>query len=219
MKRLFFLMSMVAICVWADVHEERFSQIYTNAEWGTNNKGEGHSGWGSTPENCTEYMSFLENFLREKNITSVVDAGCGDWQFSRLMNWTGIRYIGYDVVPKLIVCNNAKYATDEISFVHANFLTTDLPSADLFLCKDVFQHLTNADIQRFIPQLKKFKYCLITNEINPLTLTSNNADTRVGGFRRLDLSKPPFNLKGKGVLNYKVWREVHQVFFIDNTVG
>lgn len=218
MRRLLFLSILVVMHSQTDVHEAAFSDIYKNCVWGTNVRGEGHSGWGSTPQVCAEYMRFLQNFLQEYNITSVVDAGCGDWQFARLMNWAGINYVGYDVVPKLIICNNAKYSNDHINFVHANFLTTDLPSADLFICKDVFQHLSNQDIQAFIPQLKKYKYCLITNETDAHSLSSDNPDTRVGEFHKLDLSKPPFNLHGRAVLNYNVGAEIHQVFFIDNTI-
>lgn len=218
MKQIICTIVLCALVLKGDMHEEVFCARYAQATWGRNAQGEGHSGWGSTPDVCAEYMSFVQRFMQDAHITSVVDAGCGDWQFSRLMDWKGVSYIGYDVVGHLISRNNEQFAAPNISFVHANFLATDLPSADLFLCKDVFQHLTNQDIIDFIPQLKKFKYCLITNEVDAWSLTSDNNDTQVGEFHRLDLSKPPFNLKGYAVLNYRVWNEVHQVFLIDNTI-
>lgn len=213
--------ALFSFCVFAqlvgDSCESVFTNIYARAYWGRNSKGEGHSGPGSVPKNCAEYTAFIQRFIQENQIRSVVDAGCGDWQFSRLIDWTGVDYIGYDVVKSLVERNNAAFANNHINFIHANFLQTDLPQADLFLCKDVFQHLTHADILEFLPKLAKFKYCLITNHVDSFTLSSDNPDIRLGDFRRLDLSKPPFNVKGTVMLNYSFGHEVHQVYMIDNS--
>ena len=206
-----------ASSVRCDDYEQTFSHIYESAYWGKNQGGEGTSGPGSLPENCVEYVAFIQQFMREHNITSVVDAGCGDWQFSRLIDWSGINYIGYDVVHSLIAQNNAMFANEHINFVHANFLTADVPCADLLLCKDVFQHLTNQDIINFKPKLKNFRYCLITNHVDSQSLSSDNPDITLGDFRRLDLNKAPFNISGTVVLNYRFGYEVHQVYLIDNS--
>lgn len=55
---------------------KRFEEIYATNEWGHG------SGEGSLPVHTRGYVAFLQAFLAEKNITSVVDMGCGDWQFS-----------------------------------------------------------------------------------------------------------------------------------------
>ena len=34
--------------------------------------------------------------LAERRIRTVVDLGCGDWQFSKYVDWRGIEYHGYD---------------------------------------------------------------------------------------------------------------------------
>lgn len=216
MKQYLLLCIIVALHAQQDLHEQKFTSIYQRGCWGRNAQGEGESGWGSKPDVCKEYMAFVQEFIREHAITSVVDAGCGDWLFSRYMDWTGVNYIGYDVVEWLITRNSATFANDHINFVHANFLKTDLPSADLLLCKDVFQHLCHADILGFIPQLKKFKYCLITNHVDAQSLSSGNFDSGIGEFHNIDITKAPFNLPGKAVLHYRVWNEVHQVVLIEN---
>ena len=138
-------------------------------------------------------------------------------EFSRYVNWQGARYIGYDVVAHVIEKNNKRFANQNISFVHGNCVTEDLPSADLLICKHVLQHLPNDDIVLFLKQLTKFKYCLLTNQVEPGTFSGDNADIAIGGGRKLDLTKPPFNLKGTRVLHYPVEEGIHQVFLIDNS--
>jgi 2-polyprenyl-3-methyl-5-hydroxy-6-metoxy-1,4-benzoquinol methylase len=200
-----------------DSYQTVFTTIYDKGMWGRNNLGVGHSGGGSTVENTSVYTDFLRNFIDTHEIKSIVDAGCGDWEFSRYIDWGAIKYIGYDVVEHVIKNNSVRYAKPNISFIHANFLKEDLPSADLLICKHVLQHIPNQDIILFLAQLPKFKYCLITNEVNPGTLSSHNDDTSIGGGHKVDLSRPPFNLTGAKVLNYQVGRSAHQVFLIDNT--
>lgn len=199
-----------------DIHQKVFSEIYTNKVWGTNKAGEGFSGGGSLVKNTKSYMKFLEKFMRRHGIQSVVDIGCGDWEFSQYIDWKNIKYTGYDVVPFVIEKNQKKFGSRNIKFVHGNFLSIDLPSADLLICKHVLQHLTNEDILSFLSQLSKFKYCLITNEVYPETLSSDNPDIAVGGGHKIDLTKPPFLVEGKRVLDYKVGDASHQVFLIQN---
>jgi len=64
-----------------------FSQIYRSNVWGRG------SGVGSQPENNGEYMLFLSNFIRNNGIRTVVDFGCGDWQFSKFINWGTAAYL------------------------------------------------------------------------------------------------------------------------------
>lgn len=201
----------------SDNHEKVFTHIYNNCVWGKNSDGEGYSGGGSDLKNCNEYIRYLQEFMKSHNVTTVVDAGCGDWEFSRYVNWDGIQYLGYDVVEHVIAKNQKKFSSSNITFAHGNLVTTDLPGADLLLCKHVLQHLRNEDILAFLPQLEKFKYCILVNQVDPETLSSNNEDIAIGGGHKIDLSQPPFNIAGIKALNYYIDNNVHQVFLIDNT--
>lgn len=192
-----------------------FSAIYQNGVWGKNKDGLGCSGSGSTAKNTELYRIYLELFLENNQIKSVVDIGCGDWEFSQLINWNSIKYTGYDVVKSVIENNTKNYSKPSIKFVNENFLTADLPKADLLICKDVFQHLSNEEIMAFLPQLKKFKHCIITNDINPAI--ANNLDTRIGGYRPLDLTKPPFNLSGEKALQYFSSGTTKLIFHVENS--
>lgn len=197
--------------------EKIFTAIYLNGEWGRNENGEGTSGSGSTVEYTKEYVRFLEDFLRNHKIKSVIDIGCGDWQFSKNVNWDGVeKYIGYDVVKFLIDRNTAHYANKKISFVHADAVHVELPRADLLICKEVLQHLPIDDIKLFLSQIKKFKYCIIVNDIEKDTKTSENRDIPAGHYRTLDITKNPFNVKAKRMLSYETKIELKQVWLIEN---
>ncbi|HAQ05822.1 TPA: SAM-dependent methyltransferase, partial [Candidatus Azambacteria bacterium] len=53
-----------------------FTDIYTKRFWF------GGSGSGSLVENTVSYRNFLETFISDNEIKTVLDFGCGDWQFS-----------------------------------------------------------------------------------------------------------------------------------------
>ena len=52
------------------------------------------SGSGSLAINNKPYIKYLKNFLKNNNIKTVVDIGCGDWQISENIDWTNIKYLG-----------------------------------------------------------------------------------------------------------------------------
>lgn len=204
--------------------EETFTYIYDNEMWGVNEDGSPSSGWGSWVEYARPYMEFLVEFMNANQVHSVVDVGCGDWAFSRYIHWGGINYIGIDVVKSVIERNQELFTAPNIKFVHGDILNMDLPPGDLLVCKEVLQHLTNQDISHFLTKIKKYKHCLITNDIslgkgNGVGKRNKDIPHR-GPNRPLDLSKPPFNVKGVKIFTYTVedYDHVKQVFYIQNQV-
>lgn len=173
----------------------KFESIYVNQVWG------GTSGSGSTPNITAGYRKFLADFMKNNAIQTVSDAGCGDWQFSKLISWDGIQYTGYDVAKCVIDQNNLLYKKNNVNFLlyDGNFL--NVKAADLLIVKDVLQHLPNSYIQNCLDALHKFKFALIANDISDLD--KNNKDIQLGGWRHIDLSCPPFNLACKEVFRIK----------------
>lgn len=210
------LLVLTSFSLFGTTTEDTFTSIYNNGRWGKNKSGEGTSGSGSSLATTEGYRAFLQHFFTELNIHSVVDVGCGDWEFSQTINWDGIDYTGFDVVKFVIEKNKMKFSKQNIRFIHSDVLQTKLPKADLLICKDVLQHLTNKDILSFIPQLSNFKYCLITNDVHPQSLTSNNPTIPRGGYRPIDLTQPPFNLAGYKILTYVAAEVTKQVLLIVN---
>ena len=139
----------------------KFEQIYRENIW------EGGSGEGSRKHTTIEYRAYLESFLTTHKIKSVCDIGCGDWVVGSLIDWTGIEYYGMDCVDFLI----EKHKNDNKDRPNLHFQTLDvctniesLPKCDLYILKDVLQHLPNANIVKILDWLyKNGKYVLITN--------------------------------------------------------
>ncbi len=196
--------------------QEAFTNIYEQGIWGLNEHGVGHSGSGSTEANTRLYRFFLQDFMRENQIKTVVDVGCGDWEFSRLIDWSGIHYTGFDIVRSVVENNNRIFGNSHIQFFCGNLVELDLPSADLLICKDVLMHLPHHDILACIPQFAKFKHCLITYDVEQNSLSAVNHDCTPGGFRLLDLTQPPFYVKGRKILTFTVHGTSKQVLYIRN---
>jgi SAM-dependent methyltransferase len=192
-----------------------FDDIYKHATWGTNSEGEGHSGAGSLLKTTMLYRHFLEQFMKDADVHSVVDAGCGDWEFSQAIDWKGIDYKGYDIVPSVIEGDTKKYAKPNIHFFVANVVDEDLPPADLLIVKHVLQHLPTAAVQKLLAkQLPKYKHTLLVNSVESRTLSAPNTDVEPGGYRPLDVTKPPFNVRGARLLTYWDGGNMQQVVYV-----
>ncbi len=205
------------IVATAEETRAAFEKIYRDADWGTNTNGIGNSGTGSTLAATALYRQYVQTFLKEHDIKSVVDAGCGDWEFSQKLDFTGIDYKGYDIVPVLIDQNTKRFTKPNIKFFVGNMIEDDLPAADLLISKHVLQHLPNADVKKFLDkQLKKYKHVLLTNGVNGEFLSGLNKDIKPGDYRELDITRPPFNVQGAKELTYWANAFMHQVVHIEN---
>jgi hypothetical protein len=169
-----------------------FVDIYQNNAWGF---GSGH---GSQAYVTKGYRSFVETFIRENGVRSIVDYGCGDWQFSRLIDWGDAEYTGLDVVERVVAGNQKRYGRYGVRFE----LNRGEPrGGDLLLVKDVLQHLPDDDVKDFLRDvLPRFRYALITNCVLPES--SLNASISTGSFRPLDLRKTPFNFPATAVYSF-----------------
>ncbi|HTT75031.1 MAG TPA: class I SAM-dependent methyltransferase [Candidatus Binataceae bacterium] len=174
---------------------EQFNRIYEKNEWGYG------SGVGSLPLNNIEYIKFVQNFLVRNKITSVVDLGCGDWQFSRFIDWSGIDYTGFDIVENVVSSNQRAFARSNIRFRVFTSIE-EVQEADLLLCKDVMQHLSNRTVQGYLRGLKtRFRYLLITNDEWP---TAPNREIADGDWRPIRIDQPPFSESAPVVLTWTI---------------
>lgn len=172
-----------------------FDEIYARDLWWRG------SGGGADPSNIGPYLEYLRGFLAANEVKSVVDVGCGDWRYMSTVDLNGIRYLGVDCVAAVVEANTKKHAKANVEFVHGDATEMDLPPADLLICKDVFQHLPNEVILGFLPQLGKFRHCLIINDVGGNDRVISGADNNYAG---LDCQQPPFNLAGQVVLEMQV---------------
>ena len=185
-----------------------FSDIYNLNLWGYG------SGVGSLPLNNVDYIKFLNMFVAQNNVRSVVDFGCGDWQFSRFVDWGAARYTGFDIVESVIANNQKAFAQKNVSFCIFES-ETFLPEADLLICKDVFQHLPNPSILKYLAALKaRYRFLLITNDDWPHE-DLINSDITEGGYRPIRLDREPFCEVAPIVLSWMIewggWKPTKKV--------
>ncbi len=206
-----------AIARYQSESEKAFSHIYHHGLWGKDRQGCGISGPGSTLGQGKPSIEFLQNFLdTTPGITSVVDIGCGDWVLAREIDWGDRDYTGIDVVDPLIARNQSLFGSEKIHFILMDVTSTNLPSGDLAICKDVLMHLPNSLVFNVLSKLKKFKYSILIHDVDSATKQIPNRDTVVGGFRPLDLTAAPFFLKPLMVGYYFSGAALKQVLVVEN---
>src|SRR5262249_50405949 len=118
-------------------------------------------------------------------------APCGDFNWMRHVPLPGIRYLGVDIVRELIDRNRRLYADETRQFHLVDMTVGPLPSADLLFCRDCFVHLSFRDIFKALAQFRASgaRYLLTTT----FTARPGNEDIATGGWRPLNLERPPFN--------------------------
>ncbi len=141
-------------------------QVYEKKFWG---EGEGkfYSGDGSRfPCFVDPYIDKVKAFLNSfPSKISVCDLGCGDFFVGNQLVDSVCEYFAIDIVPDLIEENKKKYKASNVSFQCLNIAEDDLPKADCVIIRQVFQHLSNKEIQAVLNKLGEYKYLLLTEHI------------------------------------------------------
>ena len=170
--------------------DSAFHTIFTENRWGS---AETRSGGGSTVAYTAPLRKSLAALLARLDIKVFLDAPCGDFHWMRHVELpAGARYLGGDIVLPLVEQLQHKYGDERRSFENIDIVKGPLPRADLWLCRDVLFHLPNADIGTVLENFAR-------SDI-PLMLTTTydfpkqNFDVRAGGFRFINLRRPPFTL-------------------------
>ena len=172
--------------------ESIFDFIYAHGVWG------GGSGAGSDFSRTVLYVAYVQALMDKHDVRSVLDLGCGDWRFSRYLDFSGRDYTGFDVVPSVVAANRTAFGAPNIRFEQADLSThPQFPPCDLILCKDVLQHLSNARVSAILAKCGVARLALITNDYHP-----ENSDCRDGETRPLDVTAPPFGLSARAVLRF-----------------
>jgi len=211
--------------------EREFDRIYKDKLWGSGAPGSPLSGAGSNPDNAITYVNFVRSTISRLNIRSVLDVGHGDWEMWRDYQFDNTSYIGVDVADGISDFNNKKYGNSNRKFVKVS-IGENLPNAELLLCKDVLQHLSNQDIKALLKQKSSFEYLIFCDDIrdpnlvwrfrhyvqlrtrlsrlthlnNPIYMVrkfDNNLDIVSGGYRTLDILNSEFADELKGLLLLK----------------
>lgn len=176
------------------------------------------SGPGSTKEYSEPYREFLEDFIAKHDIRSILDLGCGDFEIMRHVDISGaVWYVGIDciiervqanrtIAAHLVGCGPRTFACDDARTIDPSYVL----GFDLVLMKDVLQHWSSSEVQAWINRYARDLVKQVRPADMPITrfLITNcnygstvNTDIETGGWRALDITKPPFEV-GKVVFQW-----------------
>lgn len=186
--------------------QEIFEDIYSKGKWGGAGPGEGS---GSDVRVAGSYIDYVNGFLHDHpEIQRIVDIGCGDFRVARHFNLgDGQRYVGTDIVASLVERHQYRYGSDRITFQQLDAAADPLPDADLYLVRQVLQHLSNAEVARVLNKVRQGRLTLITeHHPAPDHLVARNLDKPTGPDIRvyegsgLYLDHPPFEIPGAEIV-------------------
>jgi cyclopropane fatty-acyl-phospholipid synthase-like methyltransferase len=200
--------------LYSDKYMERtFSKFYHSNHW---KDAESVSGTGSNAAQTVEIRKQLPKLIKKLEIKTMLDIPCGDYHWMSIAPLKIDKYIGADIVTKMIEENNKKYADKKVSFVKLDITSDTLPKVDLVLVRDVFVHFSSKDIFKAINNIKSSgsKYLLTTTFTN----RKYNIEIETGGWRPINLETKPFNLlKPKILINEKATQDKGK--YADKSLG
>lgn len=164
--------------------ERVFAEIQESNLWGAE---ESVSGLGSELDATAKLRAELPLLLRDLDANVMLDIPCGDFRWLSETELPVSRYIGGDIVEALVERNRAQYGRE---FRHLDLCSGDLPKADVVFCRDCLVHLSFANIQRAIANLKRSgsTWLLTTTFLE----CEENIDIVNGDWRMLNFQLPPF---------------------------
>jgi hypothetical protein len=175
---------------YTDDHRETFETIYGENRWLSK---ESRSGHGSTLMQTTFLRRALPGLIEDLGARTLLDAPCGDFNWMRHVTLSDeVNYIGGDIVRPMIDNLNARFSSPRHRFRILDIITDSLPDADVWLCRDVLFHLPEDDVLRVLENFVRSNIGFLLT--TTYTFASENRDVRGGGFRFINLTRPPFDL-------------------------
>lgn len=195
---------------------EAFRRVYATNAWGSGSGSAGHVEEGAA------YVAAVRQFVAQRGVKRVVDAGCGDFFIGSQIAPYVDEYIGLDIVPEIVERNRTLYPG--VRFECVDLSKDDLPEGDLCLVKQVFQHLSNAEIARCLRNLSRYPLLLVSEHMAPHNRIANQdkphgPDIRLYDGSSVVLSAPPFNVPCSDFLETGSGWGIVRTVLIENPTG
>lgn len=164
--------------------DQVFTTIHDTNLWGAD---ESVSGLGSEDSATLRLRQELPRLLTDLGAETFLDIPCGDFGWLSKADLPVKRYIGADLVESLVQANRAKYGKE---FMRLDLCADELPRADVVFCRDCLVHLSFANIQRAVQNLKRSgsTWLLTTTFLE----CDRNDDIQNGDWRMLNFELAPF---------------------------
>ena len=168
--------------------EEIFTHIYLANKWGDE---ESRSGKGSNLAVTESLREALPDMLLQFNINSMLDIPCGDFHWMKEIDLPLTRYQGADIVKPMIEENQVRYGNEKREFLHLDLLRDPLPKVDAIFCRECLVHLSYADIEKALQNIRKSgaSYLFTTH----FPQRKYNEDIVTGKHHSLNFYLPPFS--------------------------
>jgi len=177
-------------------HKDIFSNIYDNFGFGSR---ESRSGPGSELLETAKIREKIVKLIKEKNIKSVVDIPCGDFNWMKEIVDHFESYVGGDIVPQAIKINNEIFSSDRVKFIEFDLINQEIPKCDLLIVRDVIGHQPLSVGLEMVKNILKSdcKYLLSTSWYNLFDRNYHkkheNRTVEFGRFYPVNLMSYPFN--------------------------
>jgi len=179
--------------------KEKFTAIYEKNFWGSD---ESSSGRGSEFEYTEKIRNWLQDYIKDNDVRTLVDAPCGDFNWMQhVLSHVDIHYFGYDIVDSVVKENSEKHCAKNTKFAVADITQDELEPCDILMVRDCLFHLSYSDINKFLKNIstQQYKYLLTTTHLVDDTFENSNITT--GDYRKISLFRPPFNFDESAVLD------------------
>lgn len=169
--------------------ESTFASIYQSNGWSGE---ESISGPGSDTDQTRIISARIPELIAEMGFRTMLDAPCGDLHWIKRIELGVEQYIGGDIVPELVVRNEAEFAGTNRRFRAMDITSDNLPKVDLIFCRDCLVHLPLREASAALRNFKRSgsRYLLTTT----FPETRSNPEVLRGNWRALNLALPPFGL-------------------------
>jgi SAM-dependent methyltransferase len=168
--------------------DEIFSRIYDSNYWGN---ADSRSGSGSDLQQTAAIRAALPPLLRELGVRRMLDVPCGDFHWMSQCALELDQYIGADIVPELVAALGERFGDERCEFRPLDLTRDPLPQVDLVFSRDCLVHLSFADVERALANLKRSGSTWLLTTTFPDR--RENIDIPTGHWRPLNLELAPFD--------------------------
>ncbi|KAK3089508.1 hypothetical protein FSP39_004160 [Pinctada imbricata] len=171
--------------------QQVFEHIARKNIWGGGN--ETRSGLGSLLASTVSLRECLGKWIKEYNISSIVDIPCGDANWQRFVpGMDSVRYKGFDISTYVVDRARAKNPVKNMAFGLMDITSQIPPKADLIILRDFIQHLPLKLGKRALDNARISGAKWIGVSSYPL---SSNRDIKIGDYYANNVQISPFNVK------------------------
>lgn len=166
---------------------DAFRHAYATRHW---EGAESPSGPGSSLDQTTAIRRLIPPLLSRLGVRRLLDLPCGDFHWLSTVDLGDVAYVGGDLLPELIEANERTHHAPRREFRVLDLLRSELPTADLVLCRDCLVHLSHADIGQAMRNIQSSGATWLLTTTFPAQ--GVNEDITTGDWRPIDLTAAPF---------------------------